>query len=108
MHEAARDLESPPHAAGVSHHLRVSAVPKPNHLEDLAHARIDEIALHAVELRMHLEVLCAGQVAVERRVLKDQAAVAANIVALRHDVVTGDVRSPAGWLDERAKHAARR
>ena len=42
----------------------------------------DEARLHAVELGVQLEVLLGGQVAVERRVLEDQADVAADVVAL--------------------------
>ena len=42
---------------------------------------------------MQPEVLLGGQVAVERRVLEDQADVAAHVVALGDDVVAGDARA---------------
>ena len=57
---------------------------------------------------MELEVLLGGQVAVERRVLEDQADVAAHVVALGGDVVAGDGRGAGRRLRERAEHVDRR
>ena len=43
---------------------------------------------------MQLQVLLGGEVAVERRVLEDEADVAADVVALVDDVVARDVALP--------------
>ena len=64
--------------------------------------------LDAVELGVQLEVLLGGQVAVERRVLEDQADVAADVVARGRDVVAGDGRGARGGLGQRAEHVDRR
>ena len=47
-----------------------------------SHPRGDERGLDAVELGVQAQVLLGGQVAVERRVLEDEADVAAHVVAL--------------------------
>ena len=108
VQEAARDLQAPAHAAGEGHHRRVAALPQPDHLEHLAHAVGDERGVDAVELGVQAQVLLGGQVAVERRVLEDEADVAADVVALAHDVVAGDARAARGRARERAEHVDRR
>jgi hypothetical protein len=50
------------------------------------------------------QVLRGGQVAVERRVLEDEADVAADVVSLAHDVVAGDARAARGGAREGAEH----
>ena len=60
---------------------------------------------HAVELGVEPQVLLGGEVGVERRVLEHEADVAAHLSPLRHDVVTGDGRVPAGRVDEGAEDA---
>ncbi len=57
---------------------------------------------------MELQVLGRGQISIERRVLEDQADVAADVVTLADDVVTGYAGPAAGWLDQRAEHVDRR
>ena len=107
VHQPAGDLQPPPHAAAERPDHAVLAVVEADHLEHLPHPRRDQRGLDAVELGMQLEVLLGGQVAVERRVLEDEADVAADVVALAHHVVAGDLRAPARRLGERAEHVDR-
>ena len=53
------------------------------------------------------EVLHGGHVAVERRVLEDQADVATHVVALVDHVVAGHAGRARGGLDQRAQHVDR-
>ena len=55
----------------------------------------DERGVDAVELGVQAQVLLGGRVAVERRVLEDEADVATDVVAIAHDVVAGDARAAA-------------
>ena len=82
VHQAPRDLEAAAHPAGEGAHDVVRALPQADHRQHLLHARLDQIALDAVELGVQAEVLRGGQVAVERRVLEHEADVAADVVAL--------------------------
>ena len=68
----------------------VAAVPQPDHLEHLLRALGDDRARHAVELAVEAQVLLGREVGVERRVLEDEADVAAHGRALAHDVEAGD------------------
>jgi hypothetical protein len=68
----------------------------------------DQLARHAVELGVQAQVLLGGQVAVERRVLEDQADVAPHLVAFCVDVVAGDRGRAAARAHERAQHVDRR
>ena len=108
VHQAAGDLQAAPHAARERADGPVLAVPQPDHLHHLLHPRGDEVGLHPVELGVELEVLGGGQVAVERRVLEDQADVAPDVVALGDDVVTGHGGPARGRLCQRAEHVDRR
>ena len=65
-------------------------------------------ARHPVQLGVQAQVLLGRQIAVERRVLEDEADVAPHVVAFAHDVVPGDVRRAAARPHERAEHADRR
>src|ERR1035441_5601471 len=53
---------------------------------------------------MQAQVLLGREVAVERRVLEDQADVAPDLVAFAHHVVTGHLGRAATWSHERAEH----
>jgi hypothetical protein len=104
VQEAARDLQASAHAAREGHHRRAAALPQPDHLEHLAHPAGDERGVDAVELGVQAQVLLGGEVAVERRVLEDEADVAPDVVALAHDVVAGDARAARRRLGQRAQH----
>ena len=54
---------------------------------------------------MEPKVLLRGQVGIERRVLEHEPDVAPHLTPLRDDVVAGDVRVPAGRVDQRAQDA---
>ena len=61
---------------------------------------LDELGLDPVQLGVQLQVLLGGQVRVDRLVLEDEADVAADVVALAHDVVSRDLSAcrPIGRL----------
>jgi hypothetical protein len=108
VHEAARDLQAPSHAAGEGHHRLVATVPQVDHVEHLTHPRRDDPWVDAVELGVQAEVLVGGEVAVERLVLEDEADVAADVVALGGDVEAAHARVARGGSRERAEHVDRR
>jgi hypothetical protein len=66
------------------------------------------LARHPVELGVQAQVLLGGEIAVERRVLEDEADVAAHLVAFGDDVVPRHPRGPGGGPHERAEHVDRR
>ena len=69
----------------------------------------DERGVDAVELGVQAQVLLGGQVAVERRVLEDEADVAADVVALaRRRRGRRRARCPPVGSRERAEHVDRR
>jgi hypothetical protein len=108
VQQPARDLEATLHAAREGRHSAAPALPEADHLEDLAHPVGDRRARDAVQLGVQAQVLLRGEVAVERRVLEDEADVPAHLVALGRDVVAGDGGAAAGRPHEGAQHADRR
>ena len=108
MHQAARDLQAPSHAAGVGLDLLVTAVPEVDHLEHLTHPGRDGAGVDAVELGVEAEVLLGGEVAVERRVLEHEADVPADVVALAGDVEAAHAGGAGGGPRQRAEHVDRR
>ena len=108
VHEAARDLQAPSHAAGVGLDRLVTPVPEVDHLEHLAHPRWDDPGVDAVELGVQAEVLLGGEVAVERRVLEHEADVPADVVALIDDVEAAHAGGAGGGPHEGAEHVDRR
>src|ERR1035441_4278205 len=82
------------HAAGVRHHQAVAALPEVHHLKHLLHPRCHRRGGHAVQRGMKTQVLGAGQVVIQRRVLEHQADIAADgvplgpHVAARHPGIT--------------------
>ncbi len=108
VQQAARDLQASPHSAGVRVREAAPPLPQPDHLHHLAHAAVDELARHAVELGVQAQVLLGRQVPVERRLLEDQADVAADVVAFGEHVVSGHERRAAAGTHERAQHPDRR
>ena len=81
--QPARDLQAPAHAAGEGH---APVASRRSHRPTISSTwRIragDERGVDAVELGVQPQVLLGGEVAVERRVLEDEADVAADVVAL--------------------------
>ena len=105
MQQPASDLQTALHAAGEGVHEARAPLPEPDHLHHLSHPRSDHLAGHAVQLRVQPHVLLGGEVAVERRVLEDQADVASHRVPFADDVVAPDGGRAAGGTHERAQHA---
>jgi hypothetical protein len=107
MHEAAGDLQPAAHAARERSDHGVLAVPQPDHRHHLAHPGRDEIGLHAVQVGVQAQVLGSGQVAVERRVLEDEADVAADVVALGDHIMPRDPGLARRRARQRAQHVDR-
>ena len=107
VHQAAGDLEAPPHPAGERLHPVGPALPEPDHLEHLAHPVGHPRLGHAVQLGVEAQVLLGGEVGVEGRVLEHQPDVAADVGALADDVVAGDAGRAGGRLGQRAQHLDR-
>ena len=82
VQQAARDLQAPLHAAG---ERRARGCARRSHRPTISSTwrmrSADRVARDAVELGVEAQVLLGGQVAVERRVLEDEADVAAHLVA---------------------------
>ena len=62
-----------------------------------SHPGRDDAGVDAVQLGVQAEVLLGGEVDVERRVLEDEADVAAHVVALGDDVEAADARRAGRW-----------
>ena len=103
VQQAARDLQAALHATGVRHHQAVSPVPQADHLHDLPHPWRHRRRGHSVQVGVETQVLRAGEVVVERRVLEHQADVAADRVPLRGHIVARDPGGPARGAGQRAE-----
>ena len=73
MHEPERDVEPPLHAAGVAARDAVGGVAQADELEQLVDALAQRRAGHAVDAPLEQEVLAAGRLPVDARVLRDVA-----------------------------------
>jgi hypothetical protein len=101
--QAAGDLQPTLHAAGVRADHRPAAVPQVHHVEDKLHPGVQLGAGHAVKVGVEPQVLLAGEVGVQRRVLEDQPDVAPDRVPLPEYVVPGHPRGPRGGVREGAQ-----
>ena len=106
--QPARYLQASLHAAREGSDEMVSAVGEADHGEHQLEPLGTDLGLDAVELGVKLEVLGSRQVVVERRLLKDEADVAAYPERLPHDVEAGDLGATGGRLQQRAEHVDRR
>ena len=73
VQDAARDLQPPPHPAGVGEHRGVGAVGQLDDRQGVVDALLARRRGQTVEVGVEVEVLAAGELTVERRVLEDQA-----------------------------------
>jgi hypothetical protein len=103
VQQAAGDLQAALHAARVGADHGPAPVPQVHHVEDELHPRVQLRPGHAVQVGVEPQVLLAGQVAVERRVLEHQADVPADRVPLPPHVVSGHPRGPRGGIREGAQ-----
>ena len=73
VHQAARDQESPPHAAGEMLDSRVLLLPEPDEPKQFFDSRAPVLGCHPVEPPVVFEVFSAGKVDVEVQHLRDDA-----------------------------------
>ena len=95
MDEAEGDVEAAPHAARVRLHHPVGCVGDPDELEELGDAVAKLPSAHALHAPLEHEILAAGAVLVDARVLRHVADRAPDGAGLAADVVARDLR-PAG------------
>ena len=107
MQQPAGDLQPPLHAAGERQDRVVAAVGEADHLEHLIRPGRDGGRVDPIQLGVEPEVLRGGHLHVQRRVLEDQADVAAHVVAPADDVEAADARDPGRGLGQRAEHVDR-
>ena len=103
VQQSAGDLQPALHAARVGGHLGLPAVPQVHHVEYELHPGVQLGPWHAVQVGVEAQVLLAGEVAVERRVLEHQADVAPYRVPLPDHVMPGHPRAPRGGVREGAQ-----
>ena len=94
-HEPGRQVETPPHAAGVTRQDAVGRIGQVELLEEFGGPSLGVRPAQAAQLSDHDEVLAAGQQAVHRGVLGGHPDAALHGRRLAHHVVTGDP-GPAG------------
>jgi hypothetical protein len=107
-HQGGGQVEPPPHAAGVGAHQAAGRARQREALEQLGRARPRVPAGQVVEAPDHLQVLEAGQVLVDRRVLPGQADAGPQGGRLADDVVAGHARAAAVGRQEGGEDAHRR
>ena len=90
VHEAPADLQPPFHPSGVIPHYYVGLVLQLDKLQDLGYLLGPLLLAYLVKYRMKLEVLSAGQVIVDGRVLEHDSYVLSHIVLLPPYVVPRD------------------
>ena len=90
MHEAARDLEPPPHAAGKGFGLRVAPLYQVNSLKHFVDILLALGARNAVELGIDHQVFLEGEVLVTGQRLGNDTDHAAHIVRIFDHVVPSD------------------
>ena len=103
--EPERDVEPALHPAGVAAHDPVGRVGEPDELEQLVHALLQLGAAHAVDPALQHQVLAAGGLAVEPRLLGHVAERAPGPVRVPDDVVPGDGRAARVGLRQRREDA---
>ena len=107
VHEPAGQVDAPAHAARVGPHLPVGGLLEAEQHEQLVGARARLRAREAIQAAHHVQVLAAGGVARESRLLHREADRAAHCAGLAYDVVARDRRAARGRRQERAEHAHR-
>ena len=98
--EACREVEPTTHATGVGAHWSIGSGSEVKPLEQLDRALAHVRRLEVVKLAEHPQVLAAGEVLVDRRVLSGEADRASHFVGLLDDVKTGDRRGARCGLEQ--------
>ena len=103
--EPERDVEPAPHPARVGLDDAVGRVGDPDELQQLVGARVQAAAAHPLDAALEHQVLAAGAVLVDARVLRHVADRAAHGVRLAADVVARDRGGALVGVRERHEHA---
>ena len=105
--ERRREVEPAPHAAGVGLGRAVGGVHEVEALQQLLPAPLRHRPALAVEAAHHHEVLQAGEVLVDGRVLPGQADPAAQLDGVADDVQAGHPHGAGIGLEQRGQHPHR-
>ena len=108
MDEPERDVEPALHAARVAPDDPVGGVRDPDEVEQLVDAAAEHVPRHALDPALEQEVLTAGRLAVDARLLRDVADRPPHAVRLADDVVAGDERAAGIRLRQRRQDPHRR
>ncbi len=106
--EAGAEVEAPAHAARVAAHHAVGGVLEAEPLERLGGTALGLASAEAVEAADHLEVLAAGERAVDRGELAGQADQRAHARRVAHDVAAEHARAAGSGAEQRREHAYER
>ncbi len=104
VQKAAGDLETALHAAGEFLHLIVAAIPQFEELEQFFCALATNLAGHVIEHAMDLHVFPGGEVAVEARILKDDAEALTGLVLMGSRIEPVELDRAAWWLQQGSEH----
>ena len=107
MQHAAGNLQAPLHSARVSLDRRGRAVGKLQQVEHLVDAPSPVLRRDAVHERVKLEVLAAGQLLIERWILKYEPDALPDCGRVVDDVDACHARDPGGRGKQRAQHRDR-
>ncbi len=108
VHQAAGDLQAPPHAAGERLGLRIAPLRQVHGLQHIGDVLFAHPARHAVELGVDLQIFFDGQVLVAGQGLGNDADHAAHLVGIFGHVVAADDRLAGGDRNQRGHHADER
>ncbi len=108
VHEAARDLEPPPHAARERLHGLVGPLQQIDRREQVVDRALALLRREAVELREDRHVLPGREVQVRGHRLRDHADRLAHAVRVAHDVEAVHARMPGARHHERREHPDQR
>ena len=108
VHQAARDLEAPPHAPRQRGGKGVGAVGEADGFEQLRRALAAPRPGDAVQPGVNAHILGAGELGVAGHVLRNDPDAGAHRVGVANDIVPGHDRRAAGGRHQRRQHADER
>jgi hypothetical protein len=103
--EPEADVEPPLHPAGVRPHDSLGGVGEPELCEELVDAAAEFVAAHPLDVALEHEVLAAGRLTVDARLLRHVPDGAPDDGGLADDVVPGHLRVAGVGPRERREHA---
>src|SRR5580704_15233897 len=100
MHQPARNLETPAHAARESTHESFAETREVHGLEQIAHEARAPRRRNAVELGVNHNVFLGGQFGIGRKGLRNHADGITNAVGILAYVEAGDARGAGGYWSQ--------